>query len=80
MDYIKTNLIDIGDTSVHEFVTENEDGGHSIFINARLSHEAQLLAYDHAMRHIRNDDFRKEDVQRIEAEAHNVHVAGEDAR
>lgn len=69
-EYVNTNIIDLKDTKVREFVTENEDGGHSVFINARMSHEAQLKAYDHAMKHIRNHDFEKADVQRIEAEAH----------
>ena len=70
MDYINTNIVDIPDTQVREFVTENADGGHSVFINARLSHSAQLKAYDHAMKHIENHDFEKDDVQRIEAEGH----------
>lgn len=71
MNYINSNIVDIPDTQVREFVTENPDGGHSVFINARLSHSAQLKAYDHAMKHIMNRDFEKSDVQQIEAEAHS---------
>ena len=72
MDYINTNIVDIPDTQIHEFVTENPDGGHSVFINARLSHSGQLKAYDHAMKHIQRNDFEKADVQRIEAEERNA--------
>ena len=40
--------------------------GHTVYIDDRLSHEAQIEAYRHAIRHIRNRDFEKNDVQRIE--------------
>lgn len=69
-EYINVNLIDIKDSMVREFVTVNEDGGHSVFVNARLSQEGRLTAYRHALRHIENGDFEKDDVQQIEAEAH----------
>ena len=73
---INPYLEDIGihiinmDTSVHEHVVLNEDGSFSIFINARLNWEAQMLAYRHALFHIANDDFYKSDVDKIEYEAH----------
>lgn len=57
--------------SVNEVVTRNEDDSCTIFINARLSHESQLQAYHHAMKHITEDDFCKKDVQKIEREAHS---------
>lgn len=63
-------VIDFKGIPGKELVTENEDGSYTILINARLSHEGQLQAYEHAMKHINNDDFRKEDVQKIEAVAH----------
>lgn len=58
-------------TKAKEMVTENEDGSYTILINARLSYEAQLEAYKHAMKHIENDDFRRNNVQQIEAAAHS---------
>ena len=70
MDYERVIITNFPDTSAQELVTENPDGGHTILLNARLTREAQLKAYDHAMKHIENDDFRKENVQRIEAERH----------
>ena len=56
----------------NEMVFENEDDSFTIMINARLSYDEQLKAYRHAMRHIENDDFQKENVQTIEAAAHAV--------
>lgn len=57
-------------TPGNEMVFENEDNSFTIMINARLSYDEQLKAYRHAMRHIENDDFQKENVQTIEAAAH----------
>lgn len=37
-----------------------------ILINTRLSYASQLKAYEHAMRHIKENDFQKEDVQAID--------------
>ena len=60
--------------SGHEMVVPNEDGSYTILINARLSNEGQLQAYAHAMEHILNDDFEKQDVQVVEAVAHELSV------
>jgi len=57
-----------------EMVVSNEDGSYTILINARLSYETQLRAYEHALKHINDDDFDKSDVQIIEAEAHEITV------
>ncbi|MCD2493310.1 hypothetical protein LQE92_11865 [Lacrimispora sp. NSJ-141] len=53
-------------------VSENEDGSYTILINARLSDAGRLRAYEHAMKHISDNDFQKEDVQTIEAAAHEI--------
>lgn len=54
-----------------EAVTQNEDGTYSIFLDPQLSFEAQKKKYEHALRHIQNHDFDRENVQEIEAQAHN---------
>ncbi len=54
------------DTAVHEEVHLNIDGSFSIFINARISHEQQMRAYHHAIKHIMENDFNKENVDDIE--------------
>ena len=48
----------------------NEDGSFTIFIEERLSAEERKIEFLHAMRHIIGSDFSKEDVQKIENEAH----------
>ena len=55
-----------------EMVFENEDGSYTILINSKLSYNGQLLAYNHAMKHIQNYDFQKSDVQIIETVAHGT--------
>lgn len=54
---------------VNEMVTPC-DGGYTVYIDSRLSHEKVLEAYKHAVEHIENDDFDKICVQEIEEEAH----------
>lgn len=44
--------------------------GFTVYINASLSREQREQAYMHALQHIINGDFEKEDVQAIETEAH----------
>jgi len=66
-------IFDFKKNKGNEFVTKNEDGSYTIFINSRLSLYAQRLAAEHAIEHIKNGDFDKENVQEIEAMAHNIH-------
>lgn len=54
------------DTAVDEQIVFNEDGSYSIFINSRLNWERQMIAYQHALEHIMNDDFSKECADEIE--------------
>lgn len=54
----------------NEMVAENEDGSYTILINARLSNAGQLKAYEHAIKHIANNDFERYDAQQIELVAH----------
>lgn len=53
-------------------VVQNEDGTYTILINAKLSQDGQLKAYQHALNHINNEDFEKSDIQRIEFQAHEI--------
>ena len=56
-------------TGINEAVTPCV-GGYTIYINAKLTMEDQCKALNHALWHIQNDDFSKNNVQEIEAEAH----------
>lgn len=67
---INVVLVDLKVSSGYEIVTENEDGTFTILINSRQAHNKQMEAYLHALKHILNDDFRKDDVQLIESTAH----------
>lgn len=57
-----------------EMVVANEDGSYTILINSKLSDEGRMKAYEHAMKHINNDDFERESVQEIEVSAHNKDI------
>lgn len=68
--YINVQLIHLG-RGVREMVFENEDGGHTVFIDDQLAPAAREAAYRHAMHHIEEDDFGKHgDVGDIERAAH----------
>ncbi len=54
------------DTAVEEMVHANEDGSFTIFINARISHTRQMIAYQHAIEHIMDNDFEKDCADDIE--------------
>lgn len=56
----------------NEMVVQNEDDSYTILINAKLSQDGQLKAYQHALNHINNGDFEKFDVQNIEFQAHEL--------
>lgn len=74
---VYVQLFDFGrNTCVSEAVTLNDDGSYTVFISARLSTERQRQAVAHALEHINHGDFRKHDVQQIEAEAHGLTVPG----
>ena len=75
MENISVHIIDFKSAGIDEQVILNQDGSYTILIDARASYEAQAAAYEHAMSHIRNGDFQKEDVQQIEAEAHGIEPA-----
>lgn len=59
-------LLDFKTSKAKEMITVNEDGTYTVLINSRLAHAEQLKAYSHAINHIRENDFAKEDVQSIE--------------
>ena len=60
---------------IPEHLVKNADDSYTIFLNARLSHDGQLKAYQHALNHINNEDFEKTDVQSIELQAHEIEAS-----
>lgn len=70
VDY-NIQLIGFPTPKVHEAVTPNEDGSVTIFLDKNMTFEAQQKRFLHAMKHLRENDFEKEDVQAIELKSHN---------
>lgn len=47
-----------------------QDGYYTIVLNQNLSKAQNQISYLHELDHIIKDDFNKEDIQKIEHEAH----------
>lgn len=62
---------------VHEAVTPNEDGSMTIFLDKNTTKEFQLKRFLHVMKHLAGNDFDKDNVQEIEAYAHNFDYSAE---
>ena len=66
------NVILLNDTGgIPGSVWKNSDDSYTIFIDARLNEIERQKVFLHEMKHIHEDDFEKEEVQKIESEAHN---------
>lgn len=60
-------------TSVRSYVVSNADMSYTIILNSKLSHEQNLLSYQHELDHIRNGDYDKKcSVDLIEISAHSA--------
>ena len=68
---INTRLIYM-DVLVGEQVIKNNDDSYTILLNARLSQERQLECYKHALLHINNEDFEKDNADEIECKTHGA--------
>lgn len=68
---VNVSLVDFHSTAGNEMVIPNEDGSYTVLINSRSASNKQLEAYQHALEHIKKNDFQKADVQQIEAIAHS---------
>lgn len=63
-------LVKFPSGKVHEAVTPNDDGSVTIFLDKNATKESQRKRFQHVMRHLAGNDFDRDDVQEIEAEAH----------
>lgn len=45
--------------SIHSYVVSNSDDTYTVIINARLSRDTQLKAYQHECEHITNGDYER---------------------
>lgn len=58
---------------IHEMVVPNsDDDGFTIYIDSRLPDDKAEAAYQHALKHIIDNDFSKMCVQKIEHTAHQL--------
>ena len=57
-----------------EVVTRNEDDSYTVFINKNLTFENQQEAFAHALHHIYQEDFYKENACQVEFEAHTKRI------
>lgn len=71
MDDVYVYFIPFDSHKVHEFVVPCVDG-YTIYIDEDLDQVSREAAYAHAMEHIRAQDWDRDDVQEIEAQAHHV--------
>ena len=69
MNDISVVLMDV-DTMVGESIFKNADGSFTILLNSRWSAEEQHRCFEHALSHIRHNDWEKFDVNEIERERH----------
>jgi len=70
IDY-QIQLMTFPNKKVTESVIENEDGSYTIFIESSLTYERQQKAFQHALKHIIENDFTKGNANRIEYNTHN---------
>ena len=59
-------------TGMPDHIIANPDDSYTILLNARLSTDAQREGFQHAVNHIKNRDYEKDDVQQIEMAAHGL--------
>lgn len=71
MDNIFTYPTDLP-PGVHEMVTPCGDGCYTLYVNTRDSRERQIEAYQHALGHIKRNEFKSENVQQIESKARKL--------
>ena len=69
MDKVFVYLIPLPD-GINEYVMPCADDCYTVYIDCSLDEAHRLKAYSHALKHIRNDDFRDGDVNQIESKAH----------
>lgn len=47
--------------SVRAFTVPDDQGDYNVYINSSLSREQQIKSFEHEARHIRNDDFFRDE-------------------
>ena len=72
MENVFVKLIELP-TTVRSFVVVNKDQTYTILLNCKLSHEQNLISYEHELNHIKNGDYEKQcSANMIELIAHDI--------
>ena len=70
LEDIFVKLIELPYT-IRSYVVMNKDHSYTIVLNSKLSHEQNLISYQHEIVHIKNGDYEKKcSVDMIELIAH----------
>lgn len=56
MDAVIIRIIDLPH-GVYGVTVKDEEGDYNVYLNARLSFEARVVAFRHELEHIKNGDF-----------------------
>ena len=71
LEDIFVKLIELPYT-IRSYVVLNKDQSYTIVLNSKLSHEQNMISYQHEMEHIKNGDYEKKcSVDMIELIAHD---------
>lgn len=71
-EYIGVYLVDLPH-GVRGYTIRNDDGSHSVIINARMSCEMQIETYNHEIAHIDSEDFSLcDEINSLEYERHAI--------
>lgn len=57
-------------TSISAYVMANADTSYTIVLNARLTRERRMQAYQHELKHIEDGDYERKSADLIELYAH----------
>jgi hypothetical protein len=72
MDNVFVRYIELPAT-IHSFVVANKDLTYTIVLNSRLSHEQNLISYQHELDHILHGDYEKKcSADFIEINSHKI--------
>lgn len=66
MSDIRIRYIEDLPCSVHAFTVKEDADSYDIYVNPKLSYEAQIEAFEHEVEHITKNDFNKQNVNDAE--------------
>lgn len=66
---IRTVLADLPE-EVGGYTVQDADDFYTIILNSRMNRDKNVLTYRHELRHIIGNDFKENDANEIEKEAH----------